>query len=100
MRTYQRIRLDDAGSPNRDAARRATAKIEWGLLRGMPALLSGLLLCAIPGLAAHSQTFQISSASYPATTSSASTTLPAGVDGAVVTLTGTLPTSAQQSQLG
>jgi len=59
-----------------------------------------LLLCAISGLAAHSQTFQITNATYSATATSASATLPAGVDGAVLTLTGTLPTLAQQTQMG
>lgn len=100
MRTCQRIRLDDAASRKRDAARRATALAGWGRLCERLALLSVFVLCAFSDLAAHSQTFRIASATYSATATSASTTLPAGVDGAPLTLTGTLPTLAQQTQLG
>ena len=67
-----------------------------GLRRRSLALFTGLLF-SVATLAARGQTFQITGVAYSPTVGAPSTTLPAGVNGAQLTLTGTLPSAAQQA---
>jgi hypothetical protein len=63
-------------------------------------MLLAALLGAIAALAAQGQTYKITGATSAPTSTTTSTTIPAGVDGVVLTLTGTLPTAQQQAASG
>jgi hypothetical protein len=78
------VSSDDAGRATIPTAMRAIAALSFALL-----------IC-VPVLRAQGPTFQITGASYAST---GGPVVPAGVNGAQLTLKGTLPSAAQQSQM-